>query len=257
MNKTSRRKMCLVASALMLPSLTPLLAQAQTPPANKNAVVKATSTPSSTSGSTSINCPTNAKEGVDYTVVAGNFDQRVSKKSGKDSVVEFFNYACIHCANFYPLIKQAQKDAQSAGSNLEFVYIPVSFRPDWEVGSRLYLALETLGLGSQENHQKVFTAIHVEKKKLLTNQAELTEFLKKIEPNKYTDILKTMTSFSVESKLKQSKSISDAYQVESTPLVFIDKAKSPQLLKISPEVTKTLYAMSVSIKMFIPDSCRK
>ena len=88
--------------------------------------------------------------------------------SGKKiEVIEFFSYACPHCAEFEPArqswVKRKPKD-------VEYKMVPMVFREQWKAPAKLYYTLEAMGL-VDKYHQKVYDAIHKQNKELFTDQA--------------------------------------------------------------------------------------
>ena len=74
----------------------------------------------------------------------------------KIEVIEFFSYACPHCADFEaPLqawLKRKPKD-------VEYKAVPVVFREQWKPLAKLFYTLETMGV-LDKYHVKVFDALH-------------------------------------------------------------------------------------------------
>ncbi len=131
----------------------------------------------------------------------------------KVEVIEFFSYACPHCAAFDPTmeawIKQLPPDVY-------FHYVPVGF-----IGpalQKMFYALEEIGQ-REALHRKVFAALHVEHKRLNT-ESEITAFLvaNGVDGGKYSDAYK---SFSVNTKLTRGQQLVNAYKVDSVPMIGV------------------------------------
>jgi thiol:disulfide interchange protein DsbA len=91
--------------------------------------------------------------GEHYTVLENPPRQR----PGQPIVVhEYFSYACIHCRNFEPLVKDWQKGLPD---NVTFVRSPVIFSAIWKVLAQSYYALDSIG-ALEANHDRLFRAIH-------------------------------------------------------------------------------------------------
>ena len=92
-------------------------------------------------------------EGDHYDLIEGAQPRR----PGSTVVVEeYFSYACIHCKNFDPLIKQFQPTLPE-GSRLD--QVPVTFNPSWALLARAHLALAELG-ALDAHQERLFNAIH-------------------------------------------------------------------------------------------------
>jgi thiol:disulfide interchange protein DsbA len=151
------------------------------------------------------------EEGFDYRSLP--VAQAVEQK-GKVEVLEFFWYGCPHCHDFEPelsaWIKRQSKDVVVRK-------VPVAFRDDLLIHSQLFYALESLG--RSDLHAKVMDAIHVSKKKLLS-EAEITDWV----GSQGVDVqafLKAFKSFTVTSKARSSNQIAQTYRIDGVPTVAI------------------------------------
>lgn len=151
------------------------------------------------------------EEGFDYRVLP--MAQAVESK-GKIEVIEFFWYGCPHCHDFEPelsaWIKRQSKD-------VVVKKIPVAFRDDLLIHSQLYYALESLG--KHDLHAKVMDAIHVEKRRLLT-EPEITDWIASqgIDRQAFTTAFR---SFSVTSKARLVNQIAQAYRIDGVPTIGV------------------------------------
>jgi protein dithiol oxidoreductase (disulfide-forming) len=134
---------------------------------------------------------------------------------GKIEVVEFFSYACPHCAEFEPSleawIKRKPKD-------VDYRMLPMVFREAWKAPAKLYFTLETMGLVEQY-HIKVYDAIHKEKKDLFTDQA-VKEWAKSVgmDSAKFNEVY---DSFGVDAKLQRAATVGKEYGVQFTPALAV------------------------------------
>lgn len=71
-------------------------------------------------------------------------------------IAEYFSYACIHCKNFDPLVKEFES---TLPDDVKVDQLPVAFSPGWALLARSYLALESID-GLKTNHERLFNAIH-------------------------------------------------------------------------------------------------
>ena len=134
----------------------------------------------------------------------------------KIEVLEFFWYGCPHCYSFEPYL-QAWKKSKPA--NVEFSRVPAMFRPDWEVQARVYYALSNMGV-IEEQHGKIFEAIHKDKKRLYTKDA-LTNFVVKNGVDRDV-FLKEYDSFSVDGMVRKAKKKQKAYKLQGVPSVAVN-----------------------------------
>jgi protein dithiol oxidoreductase (disulfide-forming) len=150
-------------------------------------------------------------EGKDFLRVA----QPVPVSGDKVEVVEFFGYWCPHCNAFEPSLEAWVKKLPAT---VNFKRWPVAFNAAQESAQRLYFAIEALGL-VDTLHRKVFAAMHVEHKRL-DKDADIVEFATKngADPAKLLDAMK---SFSVATKVRQSRQLSEAYRIEGVPTLGI------------------------------------
>lgn len=126
-------------------------------------------------------------------------------------VIEFFWYACPHCFAMQPAldpwIKQLPKDVL-------FKRVPVAFDDSSIPHSRMFYTLEGLGK-LQTLHMKAFNAIHLEKNRMATAQAQADYFAREgIDRQTY---LNMYNSFSVQAKVNTAQQIWKSYRVDGTP----------------------------------------
>ncbi len=153
--------------------------------------------------------PTAFKEGTDYYKLGR--PAPVDAPADKVEVVEFFGYWCPHCARFEPAFDAWMKKAPA---HMAVRRVPVAFRDDNVPLQRLYYVLEAMGK-VEELHGTVFTALHVERVKLNT-QDDIAAWLVKQGVDK-TKFLEFYNSFSVAGKARRATQITEAYQVDGVP----------------------------------------
>ncbi|TKC89510.1 thiol:disulfide interchange protein DsbA/DsbL [Trinickia terrae] len=151
--------------------------------------------------------------GKDYTKLAAA--QPVSVPAGKIEVTEFFWYGCPHCNEFDPYLEAWVK---KQAPDVVFKRIPVAFRDDFIPHSKLYYALDSLGL-AQQLTPDVFKEIHVNKNYLLTPQDQ-AKFLatKGVDTQKF---LAAYNSFSTESALKRDQQLLTDYKIDGVPTIAV------------------------------------
>jgi thiol:disulfide interchange protein DsbA len=138
-----------------------------------------------------------------------------TESGNKIEVIEFFSYACPHCATLEgPLNAWLKKKP----ADVEFKRVPVVFQESWAPFARLYWTLEAMGL-VDKLHGEVFRAIHDQKARL-QDQKTMTDWIggKGVDRQKFTD---TYNSFSVQSRTKLSNDVTRRYSVEFTPAIAV------------------------------------
>jgi thiol:disulfide interchange protein DsbA len=157
--------------------------------------------------------PNNPQNGVDYRTLEKPQQTEAGKKV---EVIEFFWYACPHCnALEHDLVAWVKKQ----GDNIVFKRVPVAFRDTMAPQQKLFYTLEAMGK-FDELHQKMFNAIHVEKRRV-DSDAEILDFVVKngVDKQKFLEVY---NSFGVQSKAKRATQLMQAYQVDGVPLLAVD-----------------------------------
>ena len=157
--------------------------------------------------------PASPKNGVDFLTL----DKAQQTESGKKiEVTEFFWYNCPHCNAFEPSLSAWVK---KQGDNIVFKRVPVAFNESFVPQQRMYYALEALGK-TEELHQKLFTAIHVEHQRL-DKEGQITDFIVKqgVDKQKFLDMY---NSFSIQSKVQRASKMQQDYKIDGVPTIAID-----------------------------------
>jgi len=150
--------------------------------------------------------------GTDYTVLQS--PQPVDP-TGKIEVTEFFWYGCPHCNEFDPYLEAWVK---KQGPDVVFKRVPVAFRDDFIPHSKMYHALDALGLADKLT-PAVFNEIHVKKNYLLTPEAQATFLATQgVDKKKYMD---AYNSFSTQSDLKRDTKLMADYKIDGVPTLAI------------------------------------
>jgi thiol:disulfide interchange protein DsbA len=102
---------------------------------------------------------------------------------------------------------------------VKFTRVPAIFRDSWLELAKLFYAAEATG-DLERLHPIVFNAIHVEKKRLNTED-EILDFVASqgIDRDKFA---KTMNSFSVQGKVKRALVISQTSGITGVPAMIIN-----------------------------------
>ena len=149
----------------------------------------------------------------DYTVLAA--PQPLDVPAGKIEVIEFMWYGCPHCNEFDPYLEAWIK---KQGPDVVFRRVPVAFRDDFIPHSKLYHALDALGL-AQKLTPAVFHEIHVNKNYLLTPEDQ-AKFLatQGVDPKKF---MEAYNSFSTQSDILRDKELLNAYKIDGVPTLAV------------------------------------
>ena len=136
--------------------------------------------------------------------------------AGKIEVAEFFMYSCPHCNLLEPALEAWIK---TLPADVAMRRIPVAFNPSLEAHQRIFYALESMG-ALETMHRKVFSAIHVERKRL-DKEADILAFVKAngVDDTKFVE---AYNSFSVQTRLRQAKQAVEAYHIDSVPTFVVN-----------------------------------
>jgi thiol:disulfide interchange protein DsbA len=150
--------------------------------------------------------------GTDYTVLQAA--QPVDAQ-GKIEVIEFMWYGCPHCNEFDPYLEAWIK---KQGPDVVFKRVPVAFRDDFIPHSKMYHALDALGLADKLT-PAVFNEIHVKKNYLLTPEAQATFLATQgVDKKKYLD---AYNSFSTQSDLQRDNKLMQDYKIDGVPTLAV------------------------------------
>lgn len=154
-------------------------------------------------------------EGTHYIKLSQPLSPGMLPPAGKLDVTEFFWYECPHCNAFEPLLEPW---AKRLPADVAFRRVPVGFTARHQVAQKLFYALEEMG-ALEATHRKVFTAIHGQGQRLTSeNDAVALVTSVGVDKAKFSDSFK---SFQVNTKAAKARQLSDAYKVDSVPMLGI------------------------------------
>lgn len=139
---------------------------------------------------------------------------QATETPGKIELLEFFWYACPHCAALEPVLKQWVKQLPA---DVVFRRAHVPFN---EVKhQQLFYALEVMGKSEQAD-DKVFAAIHVDRNRM-DSLDKITPVIEKagIDKKAFTE---AWESFSVQTRMRKANSLAAAYKIESVPNLIVN-----------------------------------
>lgn len=90
----------------------------------------------------------------------------------KIEVIELFSYSCPHCFQLDPLVQEWK---ETLPENVTFTHVPAIFRDSWLQLARVFYAAQATG-DLEKLHPLLFNAIHVEKRRLQTEE-QLLDFV--------------------------------------------------------------------------------
>jgi protein dithiol oxidoreductase (disulfide-forming) len=153
------------------------------------------------------------QNGIDYRTLS---TPQPTDSGKKVEVLEFFGYFCPHCNAFDPPLSEWVK---KQGNNIVFKRIHIAFGEGMVPQQRMYYALEAMGK-AEELHKNIFSAIHVERKSLMKEDA-IVDFVVKqgIDKQKFLD---TYNSFGVQTMARRASQLQEAYKIDGVPTVAID-----------------------------------
>lgn len=152
-------------------------------------------------------------EGVHYKPTA----QRIATSDQNIvEVIELFSYSCPHCFNLDPQVNEWEK---TLPANVAFSRVPAIFRDSWLQLARVFYTAEATG-DLEKLHSVIFNAIHVEKRRLETEE-QLLDFVAEqgIDRDMFA---KTMNSFSVKGKVKKALLLSQTSGITGVPSMIVN-----------------------------------
>ncbi len=153
-------------------------------------------------------------EGTDYALLTPN---QPTQSPGKIEVLEFFSYACPHCAEFYPLVTTW---LAMQPKDVTFRRVPVGFeRPPWINLQRAYFALLASGDFNHLDGQ-LFAAIHQEHQPLFEESA-LADWVGKNGGNA-EKFAAAYTSFGINNQTVQADKMAEDYHITGVPTLVVD-----------------------------------
>ena len=161
---------------------------------------------------TSLNKLGPAVEGEDYTLL----DSPVkSQKRGREEVIEYFSYRCIHCKNFEPFLEDWLVNIPDG---ITFERQHVIFSTSDELFARAHLALKNQPR-YLELHGRLFSAIH-DRQKYFDDLEDLTIYLNEFDVDT-TEFRRSFNSPIVSRKLQANRSRQAQTQLSATPSLLV------------------------------------
>ena len=154
------------------------------------------------------------EEGKNFTTLA---PPQPTSQHSKIEVVEFFSYACPHCARFYPLLNAW---VAKLPADVLFRRVPVGFNRDlWVNLQRAYYALDASGDLARLDGP-LFHALHEERKPLV-DESSLSDWVGHNGGNadKFTA---AYISLPINKETVQADQMAAEYRIEGVPALAVD-----------------------------------
>jgi thiol:disulfide interchange protein DsbA len=157
-------------------------------------------------------CGSELMEDVDYRVIP---KQRLSDTE-RIEVVYFFYYGCTWCYQFEPYVADWLKNKPT---DVSFRRVPALRNSKWLTLTRAFYTYEALDL-LPRLHAKTFDAFHQEEINLQSESA-LFDWVEKqgVERKQFEQMFQ---SDAITARTTSSRTLTNAFQVESTPSVAVD-----------------------------------
>jgi thiol:disulfide interchange protein DsbA len=163
------------------------------------------------------------QEGVNYTRIVPA--QPTEVPAGQVEVLEFFWYACPHCAAIDPMVESWKK---TKPSYISFSRVHVMWNEGHRSLARMYYALDTMGKLDQL-HGEAFKEIHVNGNPLIAadpNNAAESERIQTVFVTKHgiseSDFKKAYHSFAVETALQRADELVQRYRIAGVPTFVVN-----------------------------------
>lgn len=155
------------------------------------------------------------RPGTDYQIISPA--QPPFGAPGKIEVAEIFSYHCIHCADFHPVF--ARWKAQQR-PDVRVTYVHAAFGGAIDNLARGFYAAEALG-ATERTHDGMFKAFHIERKIKTGSIEEVADAYAGLGLNRQ-QVLDTMNSFGVTSRVNRAKQFTQRTGAAGTPTIIVN-----------------------------------
>jgi thiol:disulfide interchange protein DsbA len=138
---------------------------------------------------------------------------------GKIEVVELMWLGCPHCFDLEPTMKEYKK---TLPDYVDFKQVPAMLNPRWTADGKMYYIAELLDPKGEKNLvDKVFHAIHVQKRRKMSNPDNLKSFMLQqgVSAEEYDSAANSMV---LTAKLNRAQQVSADSQAQSVPSIIIN-----------------------------------
>lgn len=194
--------------------------------------------------------PSAPKDGVEYKSLAKPQPVDTGKKV---EIIEFFDYACPHCAAFDETLTNWVK---KQGDNIVFKRVHIGRQGTDLPQAKMFYTLQTMGVLTPELNTKAFNEIHVNRNRLNRDE-QVFDFVAKqgVDKQKFID---TYRGFGVAGHVRKALAQMNDYNVEFWPLLIVDgkyqtapsmaNANATTEAQLNEDVTRVLDALVVKAK---------
>jgi protein dithiol oxidoreductase (disulfide-forming) len=148
-----------------------------------------------------------------YTVIS---PAQPTQTGDKIEVLEVFWYACPHCYDFEPHVKEW---LQNKPEDVTFRRMPGIFRKSWIPHAKAFFTAKKMGI-LDTIHTPLFNAIHRDKKKIHDDAAMKKFFVKQgVDKGEFTKIYE---SEEVYTKVKKAHLMGQRYKITGVPAIIVN-----------------------------------
>lgn len=156
------------------------------------------------------------QEGTDYQLLHITQQPPKSVIVDKNTVIEFFSYACPHCASLHPAIETW---LEKKPKTTKFMQVPVVYQKAWEIYARAYYIADAFGV-EEKISPAIFKALHEDKNSLQTSVAMANLFAAHGADKE--KVLKAFErSAAIDAKLREGTLLSRLYRITTVPMFIV------------------------------------
>ncbi|MBS9781449.1 MAG: thiol:disulfide interchange protein DsbA/DsbL [Gammaproteobacteria bacterium] len=155
-------------------------------------------------------------QGRDYEVLK---DPLPLQKSGHKEVLEFFSYACPHCADLNPEVVKWEKERKP--EDVDFYQMP-ALGGSWTFVGRVKFTADKLGL-NEEFDKTYFDLIHKERqRKYMGDEDAAFALLSEKAKVSIDDVKKAWNSLSVKNQMQKSNKLWQQSGITGVPTIIVN-----------------------------------
>lgn len=170
--------------------------------------------------------------------------QFIAKDPNKEQVLIFFSYACHWC----DILNKPIKEWALQKNNVAIYYIPVAFSHVYESLARAYFTAEELDKSGKIS-DAIYYGILTEQKNYARESLLRELFVKNgIDENLFNS---TYNSFAINLKVSDAKSLTEAYNIGSTPNIIVNGKTNSYLtnLAMTKDISVLLQTIDFLLKL--------
>ena len=167
-----------------------------------------------------------------------NFELPTEAPEGQVEVAELFWYGCPHCFHLEPTMKEY---LQNKPDNVYFRRIPATLNSQWKVHAKAYYVGRLLDPdGAKKLHDKIFAAIHTQRRRLQDDMAINNFFVSQGFTEEQVNT--AANSMEVQMKVKMATEYSTMSQATGVPTLIVNGKylTSPTMAQGSAKLKRVL-----------------